>query len=287
MSPLCSQTGLYMASGHQYNSTVKHFGLQLLEETVKYKWNSISQQEKIFIKENAMKLLNMGVGPAEDLSLLHLKVALSRIVVEMVKREWPQQWTTLLAELSDACTKGEAQTELVLFVFQRLVEDVCILQTLESNQRRKDIYQALTVNMNEIFGFFLRLIELHVSAFRHSSGLNGGTKIMAHSRVVQVVLSTLTVFVEWVSITHIVAGEGRLLQILCILLNDAAFQIPAAECLSQIMNRKGQTKERKPLLCIMNEELIRCIYTAANQNNGARPEQYYLFLKKLVSVRYS
>lgn len=75
-----------------------------------------------------MKLLSLGVGPAEDGSISHMKDALSRIVVEMIKREWPQQWTTLLAELSDACTKGEAQTELVLLIFLRLVEDVALLQ---------------------------------------------------------------------------------------------------------------------------------------------------------------
>lgn len=75
-----------------------------------------------------MKLLTMSVGPAEDISISYIKDALSRIIVEMIKREWPQQWTTLLAELSEACSKGEAQTELVLLVFLRLVEDVAILQ---------------------------------------------------------------------------------------------------------------------------------------------------------------
>lgn len=127
ISPLCAQAGLYLASG-PFNAAVRHFGLQLMEHTVKFKWNSISQQEKLFIKENSMKLLSIGVGPAEDTSISHIKDALSRIIVEMVKREWPQQWTTLLAELSDACNKGESQTEIVLLVFLRLVEDVALLQ---------------------------------------------------------------------------------------------------------------------------------------------------------------
>lgn len=74
-----------------------------------------------------MKLLSIGVGPAEDITISHIKNALSRIVVEMIKREWPQQWTTLLSELSEACSKGEAQTELVLLIFLRLVEDVALL----------------------------------------------------------------------------------------------------------------------------------------------------------------
>lgn len=285
VSPLCAQAGLFLASG-QYSTNVKHFGLQLMENTIKFKWNQISQQEKIFIKENSMKLLLIGVGPAEDASLSHMKDALSRVIVEMIKREWPQQWGTLLNELSDACTKGEAQTELVLLIFLRLVEDVALLQTIESNQRRKDIYAALTTRMNEIFDFFLRLIELHVTSFRSTTAEGNVQKANAHSRVVQVVLLTLAGFVEWVSINHIMIGDGKLLHILCILLNDFAFQIDAAECLSQIVNRKGQAKDRKPLLILFSENAMSYIYRAANQSvlPGQTVEQYHLFLKKLIQV---
>lgn len=51
MSPFCAQAGLYLASG-PFSATVRHFGLQLMENTVRFKWNCISQEEKIFIKVN-------------------------------------------------------------------------------------------------------------------------------------------------------------------------------------------------------------------------------------------
>ncbi|KXJ77769.1 exportin-5 [Aedes albopictus] len=283
VSPLCAQAGLFLATGN-YPAIVRHFGLQLMEHTVKFNWNSISQQEKIFIKENAMKLLGDGVAEAQDQSVSHIKDGLSRIVVEMVKREWPQQWTTLLAELSEACSKGVAQTELVLLVFLRLVEDVALLQTIESNQRRKDIYQALTSNMAEIFDFFLRLIELHVGEFRNTTAIGDKHKALGHSRVVQVALLTLTGFVEWVSINHIMASNGRLLQILCILLIDEEFQQPAAECLLHVVNRKGQVKDRKPLLILFDEVPVGHYYRAALQTERMGTESYYQFLKKLAQV---
>lgn len=228
-----------------------------------------------------MKLLNLGVGPAENATLAPLKDALSRIIVEMIKREWPQQWTSLLSELSDACTKGCSQTELVLLIFLRLVEDVALLQTIESNQRRKDMYQALTNNMSDIFEFFLRLIELHVTAFRAADNTSGA----AHARVVEVALLTLTGFVEWVSIQHIMCSNGKLLHMLCILLNDKAFQCNAAECLAQITNRKGQIKERRPLWMLFGEEPLRYIYNASSQPpNLEALEQQHIFLKKLNQV---
>jgi exportin-5 len=185
-SPLCAQCGLYLAQKlPDRTSLVRHFGLQLMEHCVKYRWTQISQSEKLFIKENAMKLLQEGTQPLLE-EEAHIKDALSRVIVEMIKREWPQQWPTLLTELSQACTRGESQTELVLLVFLRLVEDVALLQTLESNQRRKDIYQALTTNMAEIFSFFLRLMEQHFPEFQKKSALGQTSEAAAHSKVVQV-----------------------------------------------------------------------------------------------------
>ncbi|CAB3235802.1 unnamed protein product [Arctia plantaginis] len=278
-SPWCAQAGLLLASGGQYSPGVKHFGLQLMEHTVKYRWTQITQAEKIFIKENAMKLLFMGGWETS-----HLNDALARVIVEMIKREWPQQWPTLLAELSDACSRGHRHTQIVLHVFLRLAEDVAILQTLDNTQRRKDINQGLTGNMSEIFAFFMRLIELHVQGFREKTAAGDYAAATSHGQVVQVVLLTLTGYVEWVSINHVVMNNGRLLQILCILMQDDAFQLPAAECLLQIVNRKGSTKERKPLIILFSKEAISCIHRAAVVSINAVDEAHYLFLKKFSQV---
>jgi exportin-5 len=274
MSPLCAQAGFYLVHSTQFSAIVKHFGLQLMEHQVKFNWIKISQEEKIFIKDNTMKLLATGVGPADDISLLHIKDALSRIVVEMIKREWPQQWPTLLAELSAACEKGLSQTELVALIFLRLVEDVALLQTIESNQRRKDIYQALTVNMTEIFEFFLNQIEKNVREF-------SATKSGGNLRVVSVVLNTLAGFVEWVNIAHIMGSEGRLLKVLCYLLEFPQFQLASIECLSQITNRKGVLKDRKPLLYFFNDEPMGCIYRSLASMASTPTENYHQYLKKL------
>lgn len=37
---------------------------------------------------------------------LHLKEALSRLVVEITKREWPQKWGSLLPDLNSICALG-------------------------------------------------------------------------------------------------------------------------------------------------------------------------------------
>ena len=62
----------------------------------------------------------------------YVKDGLSRIIVEMIKREWPQQWPSLLTELNVASLQGPTQSEIVLLIFLRLCEDVAVLQVSTS-----------------------------------------------------------------------------------------------------------------------------------------------------------
>ena len=52
------------------------------------------------------------------------------------------------------------QTELVLKVFLRLVEDVLTFQNVPQ-MRRKEIMSALTANTTELFGWFIALLQTH------------------------------------------------------------------------------------------------------------------------------
>lgn len=58
-SPLCAEAGLFLAAGTQQSLVARHFGLQLMEHTVKYRWTQISQQEKLFIKVIHILLQNI------------------------------------------------------------------------------------------------------------------------------------------------------------------------------------------------------------------------------------
>jgi exportin-5 len=117
-----------------------------------------------------------------------------------------------------------------LIVLKRL-----LFQTVESAQRRRDIYQALTANMGEIFAFFLHLILEHFHAIKGLHEDIQEPELKVHAHVVQVVLLTLTGFIEWVSISHIMANDGQLVQILCLLLEYESFQAGAVECLLQVV----------------------------------------------------
>lgn len=142
------------------------------------------------------------------------------------------------------------------------------------------------MNLSEIFSFFVRLIESHVNKYRDLTAQGGrAEEITPHRSVVQTVLLTLTGFVEWVPVIHIMADEGRLLRDLCLLLDQKDFQCAAAECLLLIVSRKGKPEDRKPFLVLFSNDVMACIFRSAC---GSSPtdEAAYKYLKILAQVIY-
>eukprot|EP00092_Neocalanus_flemingeri_P018049 GFUD01019534.1.p1 GENE.GFUD01019534.1~~GFUD01019534.1.p1 ORF type:complete len:1164 (-),score=281.09 GFUD01019534.1:284-3775(-) len=276
-SPYGSQCGFYLVESSE-SPVVRHFGLKILEDVVKARWNTMSGEEKVFIKESLMKMISSGT---RHLTVEHLfiKDALARVVVELVKREWPQHWPTLLQELDTLCRQGETQTELVMFVLLRLVEDVALLQTLEQSQRRKEIYSELTANMEHIFAFLLALLEKHYGAYKASGNAE-------HCRVSMAILNTFTALVEWVNIQHVMANKKYLLRCLTHLLSDPRLQLAAAECLLGIVGWKaGKMTERAQLLCLFDTDMMIPLFAATENAEKHKLDcDHYNFLKKMVEI---
>uniref|UniRef100_A0A8C5TJC8 Exportin-5 n=1 Tax=Malurus cyaneus samueli TaxID=2593467 RepID=A0A8C5TJC8_9PASS len=272
--PICVPCGLKLAEKTQ-TAIVRHFGLQILEHVVKYRWNNMPRLEKVYLKNNVMGLISSGTQSIlEEES--HIKDVLSRIVVEMIKREWPQHWPDMLKELDTLSKQGETQTELVMFILLRLAEDVVTFQTLPT-QRRRDIQQTLTQNMEKIFSFLLTALQQNVSKYRSMA--------QANCRVGIAALNTLAGYIDWVALSHITADNCKLLEMLCLLLNEPELQVGAAECLLIAVSRKGKLEDRKPLMVLFGDVAMHCILSAAQTADGeGLVEKHYVFLKRLCQV---
>ncbi|NXF04708.1 XPO5 protein, partial [Smithornis capensis] len=281
--PICVPCGLKLAEKTQ-TAIVRHFGLQILEHVVKYRWNNMPRLEKVYLKNNVMGLISSGTQSIlEEES--HIKDVLSRIVVEMIKREWPQHWPDMLKELDTLSKQGETQTELVMFILLRLAEDVVTFQTLPT-QRRRDIQQTLTQNMEKIFSFLVTALQQNVSKYRcMNTDLAQEPKAQANCRVGIAALNTLAGYIDWVALSHITADNCKLLEMLCLLLNEPELQVGAAECLLIAVSRKGKLEDRKPLMVLFGDVAMHCILSAAQTADGeGLVEKHYVFLKRLCQV---
>uniref|UniRef100_A0A673BIR6 Exportin-5 n=1 Tax=Sphaeramia orbicularis TaxID=375764 RepID=A0A673BIR6_9TELE len=280
-SSLCVPCGLKLADkGH--SAVVRHFGLQVLEHVIKFRWNNMQQQEKVQLKECAMQLLSNGTHSIlEEES--HIKDVLSRITVEMIKREWPQHWPDMLKEMEALTSQGESQTELVMLILLRLAEDVITFQTLPT-QRRRDIQQTLTQNMDSVFSFMMAILHVNVENYRKMVCRKESAR--AHCRVAVAALNTLAGYIDWVSLVHITNNNCQLLEMLCLLLSEPELQLEAAECLLIAISRKGKLEDRKPFMLLFDDVAIHYILSAAQSADGLAilVERRYNFLKRLCQV---
>uniref|UniRef100_A0A4W4ESG8 Exportin-5 n=1 Tax=Electrophorus electricus TaxID=8005 RepID=A0A4W4ESG8_ELEEL len=277
--PFCVPCGLQLSDKSQA-AVVRHFGLQILEHVIKFQWNSMPQQDKVHLKNCTMELLKNGTYPIlEEES--HIKDALSRIVVEMIKREWPQHWPDMLKEMETLTSFGDTQTELVMLILLRLAEDVITFQTLPM-QRRRDIQQTLTQNMDGIFTFLLTILQQHVDEYRRLVAKRIQAK--AHCRVGIATLNTLAGYIDWVALIHITNENCHLLEILCLLLSEPELQLEAAECLLIAISRKGKLEDRKPLMLLFDDVAMHYILSAAQPEGTGHGETRYTFLKRLCQV---
>uniref|UniRef100_A0A8C5K7C7 Exportin-5 n=1 Tax=Jaculus jaculus TaxID=51337 RepID=A0A8C5K7C7_JACJA len=281
--PICVPCGLRLAEKTQI-AIIRHFGLQILEHVVKFRWNTMSRLEKVYLKNSVMELMADGT-----LNILeeenHIKDVMSRIVVEMIKREWPQHWPDMLMELDTLSRQGETQTELVMFILLRLAEDVVTFQTLPP-QRRRDIQQTLTQNMERIFSFLLTTLQENVNKYQQvKADASQESKAQAYCRVSIAALNTLAGYIDWVSMTHITAENCKLLEMLCLLLSEQELQLGAAECLLIAVSRKGKLEDRKPLMVLFEDVAMHYILSAAQTaDGGGLVEKHYVFLKRLCQV---
>lgn len=102
---------IFLPDASQYEpflaSNFVRFGFQLIENAIKFSWNELDQAGQTEIKTHLLKLVC-----DNSLKDRHLKDSLSKCMVEMIIREWPQKWPDLMPVLL-----SEFETSVVLRQF--------------------------------------------------------------------------------------------------------------------------------------------------------------------------
>ena len=73
------------------------------------------------------------------------------------------------------------------------------------------------------------------------------SQAQANCRVGIAALNTLAGYIDWVALSHITADNCKLLEMLCLLLNEPELQVGAAECLLIAVSRKVSSSSSAPL----------------------------------------
>ena len=171
------EVGFYLAASSSSSSSLAqpkfddeliYFGLQLIAHAIKFKWNNanmLSDQAKLEIRHKLFGLIfvqqesnRFHDGPA------FLKNSACLTLIELLKREWPQNWPTFLGELCDASAKSLAQKSLAFVTLKYVAEEFLDVENIASGaalptQRRRDINQYLIAHMPHVYAFFVENLE--------------------------------------------------------------------------------------------------------------------------------
>ena len=96
------------------NYELAHFGLHLVTGVIRFRWNSMDVETKNRIKNMLMQL----IANNESATPNFYKNNLCLTFLELVKREWPQNWPMLLDELFQLSQKSTEQKHVVFTIFR-------------------------------------------------------------------------------------------------------------------------------------------------------------------------
>jgi exportin-5 len=78
------------------SGVIRHFGLSLLENSLRYKWQKYSEQERQLIRDCSVELAQQYANlPATQSCENYLVEKLVCVFSELTEREWPQRWPQL------------------------------------------------------------------------------------------------------------------------------------------------------------------------------------------------
>jgi hypothetical protein len=220
----------------------KLFGLQTLEVVIKFHWNSIDDSLKQQMKQLIENwfLIDMSSDEVRVNEWRHLMNASSRCVVEVVIREWPQNWPQFVSHLL------HRESTLSLYCIWQLSEDIGIFFRPNNGQRRREITNELNSNLSQIYSYISKCLN------------SSDTNLCLTS------ISALNVMFEWTQL-----DESLMNQLLQILANDyqhnkwIQMKQQVCDCLLVCLNRKQLKPSDKTAIQSLynnyNISLIHCI----------------------------
>lgn len=146
------------------NQQSHYVALQILEETIKTKWYMFEENVKQGIREYLFQLILEKTKNRECEN--YVIQELNRIIVEMVKRDWPRRWPTFVGDLINASTSISMDVcKNTLEILKKLNEDV-FLKTDDriTTVRRRTLRNQLKVEFPTIFNFIKMILEYSESS---------------------------------------------------------------------------------------------------------------------------
>lgn len=200
------------------DAATKFYGLQVLEDTIKFRWMALPEDQREGIKNYTVKKIieyssDEGTMNREKMFVRKLNL----ILVNILKQEWPHNWPNFIPEILSSSTSGEVLCENNMHILNLLSEEVFDFSKEEmTTEKVKTMKQQLNHEFKQIF----ELCQLVLTQSQRQS-------------LLLVTLQTLLRFLGWIPLGYIF--ETPLVnQLLTKFLPVRQFRNPTLACLTEI-----------------------------------------------------
>lgn len=99
----------------------KYIALQILDDVIKYKWKIIPSQQQTGIKNYIVNTIIKRSSNPETLVKEKVYIRkLDEVLVQIIKQEWPRNWTTFIPEIVGSSKTNESLCENNMIILKLL-----------------------------------------------------------------------------------------------------------------------------------------------------------------------
>ena len=131
--------GFYLAADHRRAHIVRHFGLSLIEHTIRLKWHDLTDEQTVQIRGWTLELAQ-NINEADP---PYIRNKIAQLWVELAKKSWAVDWLDMDQALVALWGKDLTSKELVLTILENLSEDTFAREDSAAALRGQELNTAL------------------------------------------------------------------------------------------------------------------------------------------------
>ncbi|CAI2171535.1 10492_t:CDS:10 [Funneliformis geosporum] len=322
--PLSPIYGRHLAHiENNQSNAVRHFGLQLLEHAIEFKWNdgTYNDDEKQQIKQAVIQLIEEVLRSIQN-EQSFIKSKAAKIFAGIAKKEWPLRWGDMDQLLQGFYNKSVGSLmsppttqEITLLIHSYLAEETEIRDSLQCvivssnvlriqypNGVKSEGGQQNSGKVTIMFGDdpnnegwlirWIRSLEQTVGEWQRQKQLQDPSPqiIIIQEKLSTAILNTLATTLDWILTRSIV--ESNVVPILCncLLIDCYEIRMKAIECLVIIFSRNLGAEDRAIVLePIFEGTCLNLLYNAYNKIQPSGQEvliddDEYLYVKRFAEA---
>ncbi|KAI9352486.1 CRM1 C terminal-domain-containing protein [Zopfochytrium polystomum] len=197
----------------------KFLALAILENLIKTMWRALPDAQRMGIKNFTVAIIiktSSDESPADTSRRTYLN-KLNRVLVEILKQEWPKNWPTFIPEIVSSSKTNLGLCENNMVILKLLSEDVFEFSAEQMTQAKaKNLKSSMTGEFSEIFQLCQEVLD---KATKPS--------------LIKATLETLLRFLNWIPLGYIF--ETNLIEVLVTrFFNVNEYRNVTLQCLTEI-----------------------------------------------------